>query len=86
MKLLFAIALFIPALALAQQQRPSDEELNAMFATLAEQRNASQNQVAQLAAKMATLEKQLKEALGREAALRPAIGAEKPETKSEKAK
>ena len=51
------------AFAQAQQpQRPSDDELNAMFATVTAQRNAAQDQVVQLAGRIAALEAKLKDA------------------------
>lgn len=48
--------------AAAAQQRPSDDEINAMIQALAAQRNAAHDQVARLAGQLATLEKALREA------------------------
>ncbi len=70
------LCIFAATVVLAQaQQRPSDNEIDAMFQALVAQRNANADQVVQLSAKLVVMEKALKEAQAKEC---------KPEAKKEK--
>ena len=67
MRYLLSLLLLFTPLAFGQvQQRPSDDEINAIVQTVAAQRNAAQDQVATLAGRIATLEKALKDAQAKE--------------------
>lgn len=82
MKRIAALALLAASTAFAQQQRPSDEEINARIQVLAAQRNAAQDQLAVLSgradAEVAKLQAEIERLKKEAAACKP---PEKPAPK-----